>query len=88
MPKLNIKIKILFRRKTSDEWTKGTRSSIEQFSVATTSSGQGGSTMTAAVDLIPCRTNVSDELNLNKIEVSKFSLYHIFQRILSFEQKH
>lgn len=79
MPKLNIKIKILFRRKTSDEWTKGTRSSIEQFSVATTSSGQGGSTMTAAVDLIPCRTNVSDELNLNKIEVRNFSLYHIFK---------
>ena len=81
MPKLNIKnfkIKILFRRKTSDEWTKGTRSSIEQFSVATTSSGQGGSTMTAAVDLIPCRTNVSDELNLNKIEVKIFNNFILF----------
>ena len=41
---------------------------MEQFSVATTSSGQGGSTINATVDLIPCRAPV--ELNANQLEVS------------------
>ena len=56
---------------------------MEQFSVATTSSGHAGSTMNgAAVDLIPCRgpNSLNDEINPNKVDVS---IKHLLTLLLS-----
>ncbi|CBY39616.1 unnamed protein product, partial [Oikopleura dioica] len=52
---------VLYRKRGDPQWLKGTRSSIEQFSVVTTSShaNNGHGTINGTVDLVPCSRQAS-----------------------------